>query len=95
MRMGAAYTCTHAHACVHAPGLALPPVRYSVLDKVVPGYYVRRNEDGSICDSGSANGTATENAMCGRLVVDDITMWAREYRVDGFRCARVCSCAPA
>ncbi|KAG2423818.1 hypothetical protein HXX76_014978 [Chlamydomonas incerta] len=62
-----------------------PHSRYSVLDKVVPGYYHRRHEDGGICDSTCCNNTATEHAMCERLVVDDITHWARNYKVDGFR----------
>eukprot|EP00198_Chlamydomonas_reinhardtii_P007957 XP_001697294.1 pullulanase-type starch debranching enzyme [Chlamydomonas reinhardtii] len=62
-----------------------PHSKYSVLDKVVPGYYHRRHEDGGICDSTCCNNTATEHAMCERLVVDDITHWASNYRVDGFR----------
>ncbi|EFJ43973.1 hypothetical protein VOLCADRAFT_118899, partial [Volvox carteri f. nagariensis] len=62
-----------------------PSSRYSVLDKIVPGYYHRRHEDGSMCDSTCCNNTATEHVMCERLVVDDITHWARNYKVDGFR----------
>ncbi|KAG2441246.1 hypothetical protein HYH02_010089 [Chlamydomonas schloesseri] len=62
-----------------------PHSKYSVLDKIVPGYYHRRHEDGGICDSTCCNNTATEHAMCERLVVDDITHWARNYKVDGFR----------
>ena len=29
--------------------------------------------------------TATENAMMGKLVVDSVVTWAKEYKVDGFR----------
>lgn len=57
----------------------------SVLDKVVPGYYHRRMENGDICMSTCCNNTASEHAMCERLIVDDITHWARNYKVDGFR----------
>ncbi|GAX86296.1 hypothetical protein CEUSTIGMA_g13708.t1, partial [Chlamydomonas eustigma] len=59
--------------------------RYSVLDKIVPGYYQRRMEDGEICHSTCCNNTATENSMCERLVVDDIVHWAKHYKIDGFR----------
>ncbi|MEV2218226.1 pullulanase-type alpha-1,6-glucosidase [Streptomyces sp. NPDC050997] len=57
----------------------------SVLDKVVPGYYQRLLADGSVANSTCCAGTATENAMMGKLVVDSIVTWAREYKVDGFR----------
>ncbi|KAG2494697.1 hypothetical protein HYH03_007213 [Edaphochlamys debaryana] len=62
-----------------------PFSKYSVHDKIVPGYYHRRHEDGAICDSTCCNNTATENVMCERLVVDDITHWAKNYKIDGFR----------
>ncbi|WP_079187049.1 pullulanase-type alpha-1,6-glucosidase [Streptomyces sp. TSRI0107] len=57
----------------------------SVLDKVVPGYYHRLLADGSIATSTCCANTATENAMMGKLVVDSVVTWAREYKVDGFR----------
>lgn len=40
--------------------------RYSVLDKVVPGYYHRRMENGDVCNSTCCNNTATEHYMAGR-----------------------------
>ena len=55
--------------------------RYSVLDKVVPGYYYRRMESGDICMSTCCNNTASEHAMCERLVIDDIVHWAKDYMV--------------
>ncbi|WP_122620465.1 pullulanase-type alpha-1,6-glucosidase, partial [Streptomyces sp. Tu 4128] len=57
----------------------------SVLDRIVPGYYQRLLADGSVANSTCCAGTATENAMMGKLVVDSIVTWAREYKVDGFR----------
>ena len=54
-----------------------------MLDKVVPGYYHRRMENGDICMSTCCNNTASEHAMCERLIVDDITHWARNYKVCG------------
>ena len=54
--------------------------RYSVLDKVVPGYYYRRMENGDICMSTCCNNTASEHAMCERLVIDDMVHWARHYK---------------
>ncbi|KAK9823625.1 hypothetical protein WJX72_004323 [[Myrmecia] bisecta] len=59
--------------------------RYSVLDKVVPGYYHRRSEKGDICMTTCCNNTASEHAMCERLILDDIVHWAVNYKVDGFR----------
>ncbi|BDA50310.1 Pullulanase [Coccomyxa sp. Obi] len=58
---------------------------YAVLDKLVPGYYHRRTEGGNICASCCCNNVATEHLMAERLVIDDITHWARTYKVDGFR----------
>ncbi|MFJ4618393.1 pullulanase-type alpha-1,6-glucosidase [Streptomyces sp. NPDC088812] len=57
----------------------------SVLDKVVPGYYHRLLADGSVANSTCCANTATENAMMGKLVVDSVVTWAKEYKVDGFR----------
>lgn len=57
----------------------------SVLDKIVPGYYHRRNFDGIIEASTCCNNTASEHYMMSRLIVDDLVHWARTYKVDGFR----------
>ncbi len=68
-----------------------PGRRYSVLDKIVPGYYQRRQEDGEICHSTCCNNTASENAMCERLAIDDIVRWAKHYKVrEGEGCAEGC-----
>ncbi|WP_024757785.1 pullulanase-type alpha-1,6-glucosidase [Streptomyces exfoliatus] len=57
----------------------------SVLDKIVPGYYQRLQADGSVATSTCCANTAPENAMMGKLVVDSVVTWARDYKVDGFR----------
>ncbi|WP_425245187.1 pullulanase-type alpha-1,6-glucosidase [Streptomyces sp. NEAU-NA10] len=57
----------------------------SVLDRIVPGYYQRLLADGSVANSTCCANTATENAMMGKLVVDSVVTWARQYKVDGFR----------
>ncbi|UUU21499.1 pullulanase-type alpha-1,6-glucosidase [Streptomyces sp. DSM 40750] len=57
----------------------------SVLDKVVPGYYHRLLADGSVATSTCCANTAPEHTMMGKLVVDSVVTWAREYKVDGFR----------
>ncbi|MFC3688618.1 pullulanase-type alpha-1,6-glucosidase [Aquipuribacter hungaricus] len=57
----------------------------SVLDKVVPGYYQRLLEDGSVANSTCCSNTATEHAMMEKLMVDSVVTWAKEYKVDGFR----------
>ncbi|MER6150518.1 pullulanase-type alpha-1,6-glucosidase [Streptomyces hirsutus] len=57
----------------------------SVLDRIVPGYYQRLLADGSVANSTCCANTAPENVMMGKLVVDSIVTWAKEYKVDGFR----------
>ncbi len=58
----------------------------AVLDKLVPGYYHRRNpETGFVESSSCCANTATEHAMMGRLMTDTLVRWARQYKVDGFR----------
>ncbi|MFG3228687.1 pullulanase-type alpha-1,6-glucosidase [Kitasatospora sp. NPDC048194] len=58
---------------------------HSVLDRVVPGYYQRLDADGKVTTDSCCADTAPEHAMMNRLVVDSVTLWAREYQVDGFR----------
>jgi len=58
----------------------------SVLDKIVPGYYHRRNVNtGGVETSTCCDNTATENLMMGKLMTDSLVTWAEEYNVDGFR----------
>ena len=57
----------------------------SVLDQVVPGYYHRLDAVGRVTSSTCCANTATENALCARLMIDSVVRWARWYRVDGFR----------
>jgi pullulanase-type alpha-1,6-glucosidase len=57
----------------------------SVLDRLVPGYYQRLDADGVVATSTCCANTATEHEMMGRLMVDSVVTWAKEYKVDGFR----------
>ncbi|WBB54024.1 pullulanase-type alpha-1,6-glucosidase [Verrucosispora sp. WMMD573] len=57
----------------------------SVLDQIVPGYYHRLLDDGTVATSTCCANTAPEHAMMGKLVVDSLVTWARAYKVDGFR----------
>ncbi len=65
----------------HAAGLA----DFSVLDRIVPGYYQRLNTDGAVENSTCCANTASEHRMMEKLMVDDLLHWARDYKVDGFR----------
>ncbi|MEV4013332.1 pullulanase-type alpha-1,6-glucosidase [Nonomuraea angiospora] len=56
-----------------------------VLDPIVPGYYHRLLADGAVADSTCCPNTAPEHTMMGRLVVDSVVTWARQYKIDGFR----------
>ncbi|GGX16992.1 pullulanase-type alpha-1,6-glucosidase [Streptomyces albulus] len=57
----------------------------SVLDRIVPGYYHRLLDDGTVATSTCCAGTAPEHTMMGKLVVDSVVTWAKQYKVDGFR----------
>ena len=57
----------------------------SILDKLVPGYYHRLNGDGVVLGESCCADTATEHAMMEKLMVDSIVLWAKAYKVDGFR----------
>ncbi|MFH8406022.1 pullulanase-type alpha-1,6-glucosidase [Streptomyces sp. NPDC018019] len=59
--------------------------RLSVLDRIVPGYYHRLLDDGTVATSTCCANTAPEHLMMGRLVVDSVVTWARQYKIDGFR----------
>jgi pullulanase len=67
----------------HTTAAGLGP--FSVLDRIVPGYYHRLLADGRVADSTCCPNTAPEHRMMGRLVVDSVVTWACEYKVDGFR----------
>ncbi|MFF9206360.1 pullulanase-type alpha-1,6-glucosidase [Streptomyces sp. NPDC014986] len=58
---------------------------HSVLDKIVPGYYQRLDDTGTVTRDSCCADTAPEYAMMNKLVVDSVTTWARQYRIDGFR----------
>ncbi|MCL2316259.1 MAG: pullulanase-type alpha-1,6-glucosidase [Actinomycetia bacterium] len=57
----------------------------SVLDRVVPNYYHRYDANGQIETYSCCQDTATENTMMGKLMVDSIVTWVKDYHVDGFR----------
>lgn len=57
----------------------------SVLDKIVPGYYQRLNSVGNVETSTCCQNIATEHDVAEKLMVDSVVLWAKEYRVDGFR----------
>lgn len=58
----------------------------SSLNRLVPFYYYRWNEDGTLSNgSGCGNEIATERTMAQKMIVDSVSYWVREYHVDGFR----------
>ncbi|TAA40387.1 pullulanase-type alpha-1,6-glucosidase [Corallincola spongiicola] len=58
----------------------------SVLDRLVPGYYHRRNaESGAVEQSTCCDNTATEYTMMAKLMKDTLVVWADEYKIDAFR----------
>lgn len=58
----------------------------SVLDKVVPGYYYRRDlTTGNVMNATCCHDTETEHRMMDKLMLDSLVMWATEYKFDAFR----------
>lgn len=58
----------------------------SNLNKVVPNYYYRYNDDGSNSNgSGCGNDTASERYMFRKYMVDSVSYWVKEYHLDGLR----------
>ena len=57
----------------------------SVLDRIVPGYYQRLNAVGNVETSTCCQNVATEHEVAEKLMVDSVVLWAKEYKVDGFR----------
>jgi pullulanase len=58
---------------------------FSVLDKIVPGYYYRLDPSGDVYTSTCCPNTASEHRMFFKLMLDTLKIWAKEYAVDGFR----------
>ncbi|CAN5512235.1 hypothetical protein BH23ACT6_BH23ACT6_08870 [soil metagenome] len=56
-----------------------------MFDQTVPGYYHRLNATGEVETSTCCQNIATEHAMAEKLMVDSVVIWARDYKVDGFR----------
>ena len=57
----------------------------SVLDRIVPGYYYRLDDNGNIYTNTCCPDTASEHRMFFKLMLDTLKIWAKEYDVDGFR----------
>ncbi len=57
----------------------------SVLDRIVPGYYQRLDANGAVEHSTCCENTATEHRMMGKLMLDSVELWARDYKIDSFR----------
>lgn len=58
---------------------------FSVLDRIVPGYYHRLNSTGRVETSTCCQNTATEHDMMRKLMVDSVVTWATAYKIDAFR----------
>jgi pullulanase-type alpha-1,6-glucosidase len=67
----------------HTPASGQDPK--SILDRVVPGYYQRLSATGQVETSTCCANTATEHPMMGKLMIDSVVTWAKQYKVDGFR----------
>lgn len=80
-RMGLRVVMDVVYNHTHAAGQA----DKSVLDRIVPGYYHRLDANGDVTTSSCCPNTASEHVMMEKLIIDSVLVWAREYKVDGFR----------
>ncbi|MDQ0255939.1 pullulanase [Evansella vedderi] len=61
-------------------------IEESAFEKIVPGYYFRYYEDGTLSNgTGVGNDVATERIMVRKFILDTVDYWLKEYKVDGFR----------
>ena len=58
---------------------------HSVLDRIVPGYYQRLDALGRVERSTSCDNTAPQPRMMGKLLIDSVVLWARDYKIASFR----------
>lgn len=59
---------------------------HSNFNKIEPKYYYRTRHDGSFSNaSACGNEIASERAMVRKYIIDSVTFWARNYKIDGFR----------
>ena len=86
--------CKQMIAALHGAGIGVVmDVVYNhmyrsdnVLNRAVPLYYFRQNDDGTLSNgSGCGNEFASERPMARRYLIDSILYWAKEYHIDGFR----------
>lgn len=87
--------CKSMIASLHSSGLrVIMDVVYNhmyegatnAFEQMVPGYFCRRNEDGSLSNgSGCGNDMASERPMFRRFIIDSLVYWAKNYHIDGFR----------
>jgi pullulanase len=55
-------------------------------DALVPGYYYRYREDGTMSNaSGCGNETASDQPMMRKFMIESLEYWMEEYHIDGFR----------
>ena len=58
---------------------------FSVLDEIVPNYYYRLNNSGSVDTASCCYDTASEHRMFEKLMIDTVVQNAIQYKIDGYR----------
>ena len=77
LRVGMDVVYNHTMAAGQAP--------WSVLDRIVPGYYHRLDATALATRSTCCANTATEHRMMAKLMRDSVVLWATQYGIDSFR----------
>ena len=84
--LGMSKTNAHTRVTMDVVYNHVSSVSSSPFTKLMPRYYFRYDENGELYDgSGCHNEVKSEAKMCSKFIVDSVYMWAKEYKIKGFR----------
>lgn len=84
--LGMSKTNVHTRVTMDVVYNHVSSVSSSPFTKLMPRYYFRYDENGELYDgSGCHNEVKSEAKMCSKFIVDSVYMWAKEYKIKGFR----------
>ncbi|MBR4378241.1 MAG: hypothetical protein IKP50_05135 [Bacilli bacterium] len=84
--LGMSKTDAHTRVTMDVVYNHVSSVSSNPFNKLMPRYYFRYDENGELYDgSGCHNEVKSEAKMCSKFIVDSVYMWAKEYKIKGFR----------
>lgn len=84
--LGMSQTKEHTRVIMDVVYNHVSSVSASSFNKLMPRYYFRYTKDGELHNgSGCHNEVKSEAKMMRKFIVDSVCMWAKEYKIKGFR----------